>query len=201
MGRAPAFEQLQLQRPGLAAAHQQPQRCGRGLVAAALEPKNKDQAFKLLGTDLQAAYLLGLHLGQPGEHGRCGIGLEQLLQRPELVLRAAAVDPHQLRRCQAALGQPTGMGRQWWGQRDDGFVRLALAQGHAGQTPFQGASLGLQHLGQTLAGPAFARQLGIERIPAGGGAGHRRAHQVVTAPELGGDRGRQGQGIEFMHGK
>lgn len=47
VGRAPTFEQLQLQRPGLATAHQQPQRCGRGLVAAALRPKNKDQAFKL----------------------------------------------------------------------------------------------------------------------------------------------------------
>ena len=193
--RPAAFENVQLQRPGRAGAHQKAQRRGRCLVLAGFGPKEKHQPLKLLRTDLQAADLVRVRLRQPGQQHAAGVGADELLQRPQPVLLAGAGHPHQLLRRQPALRQAAGVRRQWRAHGDHGLALLAvLLQGGGGQAPFQQAGLGLQHLGQALARPALAGQLGVQRIPAGGRAGQLGAHHAVATPQAGGYRGRQGDG-------
>ena len=55
--------------------------------------------------DLQPAQLLRPRLRQPGKHGALGIGLDELLGRPEALRRRGGLDPHEVVRADAFVLQ------------------------------------------------------------------------------------------------
>lgn len=65
-------------------------------MARGLGPAEEYQPLAGLGTDLQAAQLLGPDLGQPGDDGAGGVGLDDLLGDPEAFGRRLGLDPDEL---------------------------------------------------------------------------------------------------------
>ena len=137
--------------------------------------------------DLQTADLLRSGLGQPGQHGTSGIGLDDLFRHPETVCRGNGIYPYHLVAGQTQLGQTTGMGLLRRGDQVDAATRLDQGgKCRPQQAPLTQRSLGHQQLGQAVGGPATPRQLSIQdRETRRHGPRNRPTHLRAAPDDLG----------------
>lgn len=125
--------------------------------------EQEDRAVAGLRTHLQAADLFGAGLRQPGHERAAATGFDELFGAPQALGRRIGLDPHEVLLVDAGVVQ-AGHVRRLRRAHDDHAAAGAddAAEGRADDAPLEHGGLRAQQLGYGLAGPAAARQFGIE---------------------------------------
>ena len=145
-----------------------------------------------LCTHLQASNLFLARLRQPRDEETCSVRLDQLLRHPEAFSRSFGLNPDEVSLVEAGVLQPRQVRRLR--RAHDHDVAAAgndLAHRWSEQAPLRNRRLRLEDFGESVAGPAAAWKLGIERGEATRDHRRDRRAQLVATPDGGLDVGWQ----------
>jgi len=159
--------------------------------------ENETRCSAALGRHLQAAQLGKARTVGPAQHGATGVGAQRLLGRPQRIAAIGGAHDDDARQIDAGGGERRRV-RQVR-RRDPGnraSRRTQMRKCRAEDAQFAYALMGGQDFGERSAGPAAARQFGVQRGKAAGDPGCAAGGGRRAAPDAAGlqDGGKRGHG-------
>ncbi len=157
---------------------------GRRLARSFARPEQQRERAAGFGGKLQPPQLDEAGRARPDEHAAASRRVECLLRRPQGVAVLGGFDDHHTGEIDAGGGERRRIRQVRRGDPGDEFpLRRKPRKGRAEQAQLADAFVLRQDFSERAAGPAAARQLGVERGKTGGNAGVAGAREFGPAPD------------------